>query len=244
MSKTKPGLPKEALQHLMGFYMENAETYEELSQREDYKNDIPKALSKSVDLRGKVVLELGAGTGRFALEVAKKAKLVYAMDVAKPMLTILRGKLKRKGIKNVKVLCASYSKIPLPKESVDVIFSVWSFPAHSKNWDKDLREGKRVLRPGGSMVLIDNSRGGEYVNIKKKLPTPFFLDFNYDLHGWMRSHSFKKSTVITLMDFGTKKNVEKLCGPFFGYDLATYLLARDKTSFEMKASVFRWDKEK
>ena len=42
MSKTKPGLPKEALQHLMGFYMENAETYEELSQREDYKNDITK----------------------------------------------------------------------------------------------------------------------------------------------------------------------------------------------------------
>jgi ubiquinone/menaquinone biosynthesis C-methylase UbiE len=243
MGKTKPGLPEEALQHLMSFYAENAETYEELSRREDYNNEIPKALSNAVDLKGSIVLELGAGTGRFALEVSKKAKLVYALDMVKPMLSILRKKMRKKGIRNVKILRSSYSRIPLPPESVDVIFSVWSFPAHSMNWDRDLREAKRVLRPGGRMILIDNYHGGEYIRIKKKLPGSFFLDFNYNLHKWMRLHGFKHETVNTWMNFGSKSNVEKLCGPFFGYDMATYLLAREKTSFEMRVSVFGWEKQ-
>ena len=241
--RKKPGLPPVALKHLMGFYTDKAELYEELSKREDYRNDVIKAVSKIVDLRGKTVLDLGTGTGRFALDLARKAKLVYAADTCKPMLRVLRRLLRSRGKRNVRVLHSTYSRIQLPRESVDVVVSVWSFPAHSKNWDKDLREVKRVLKPGGMMVLLDNYHGGEYFRIKEKMPTPFFKDFNYDLHEWMRKQGFKRKVVSTLMNPGSKRNVERLCGPFFGYDLSTYLLARDKTCFEMKLSMFYWKKK-
>lgn len=242
--KRKYRLPPKSMRYLMDFYKKKTNIFEELSKRQDVKNDILKALNKHVKLGEKTVLDLGAGTGRFSLEVAKRAKFVYALDISKQMLSVMSNKIRRKGIKNVKPLCASYAKIPLSSESIDIIFSVWAFPSHSTNWDSDLMEVKRVLKPGGIILLVDYFHGGEYFRIREKISSPFFTNHINNLHRWMKAHSFKASVVNTMTDFKTKKNVEQICRPFFGHHLVTYLLARNKTTIKTRVSMFSWLKKK
>ncbi len=251
MAKIKPPkLPKEVLLHLYKVYAEKAEVYDKLSRCEDYNNDILKNILKDVDFKNKVILDLGAGTGKFSIPLTSRAKLVYALDQSKPMIRILRRKIKVKKIKNIKILEAGFEKIPLPKESVDVILSVWTFPAHSKNWETDLKEVKRVLKKDGKIILVDSYYGsGEHIKIKKKtlkVTNPVLysqLDkFSRFLHKWLISKGFKYKVINTLVNFSSKRNIEKLCPHFFGYQTAVYLLVRDKTTFNMKVSIFYGEK--
>lgn len=236
-----PRLPKRVVKHLMEIYWNKTEMYEWFSSCEDV-NNIIKYISKNVDLENKTILDLGAGTGRLSIPLSKRAKFVYALDKSKPMLKILRRKIKAKKIKNIKPIESGFNKIPLPKESIDVVTSLWSFPVHSNNWERDLREVKRILRMDGKTVLIDTHYSGEYHRINKKVHEPDFFPsmekFNRDFHKWMELNKFKHKIITILIDFGSKRNVEKLCGPFFGYEVSTYLLARDKTSFHLNLSVF------
>jgi len=251
MTKIKPPkLPKEVLKNLHKVYAKKAEIYDRLSKCEDYNNDILKTILKDVDFENKIVLDLGVGTGKFSIPLALKTKLIYALDQSKPMIRILRRKIKAKKIRNIKILESGFGKIHLPKESVDIVLSVWSFPAHSKNWEKEFKEVKRVLKKDGKIILVDNYYGsGEHIKIKKKtlkVTNPFMysqLDkFSRNLHKWLISKGFKYKVINTLVNFGSKRNVEKICVHFFGYETAVYLLARDKTSFNMKVSIFYGEK--
>lgn len=162
------------------------------------------------------------------------------------MLGALRKRIRAGKIRNIKVLESGYGRIPLPRESVDVVFSCWSFPSHSDNWERDLGEVKRVLKRGGKIILVDNYPGGEFYRIKKKTLEPEFFSkmtsFTNGLRKWLVSKGFRYNVITILDEFGSKKNVEKLCAPFFGYELATYLLARDRTGFRIQLSVFYWKK--
>lgn len=241
-----PRFPNVALKNLGKIYDQSAEMYERLSRCQDSRNDILKFILKKADLKNKVVLDMGAGSGKLSIPMALKAKQIYAMDISKPMLKILRRKIKSKKMKNIRVLESGYSNIPLPNESVDLIVSLWSFPAHSSSWERDLKEARRVLKKGGEIILIDSNYGGEYQRIKKKVKDPEFTskltEFNKNMHKWLASKGFRYSIIKTLSEFGSKRNVEKACGPFFGYEISTYLLARDRTSFHLNISVFYWKK--
>lgn len=239
-----PKLPKEALKHLSSFYEERIDIHDKLRSCEDRGNAILKAVLK--DLKGRVVLDLGCGSGHLTIPFSRKAKLVYALDNCRPMLRGLRRRIRSGKIRNIRVLESGYGRMPLPRESVDVVFSCWSFPAHSKNWERDFKEARRVLKRDGKIILVDTYSGGEFYRIKKKVQDPEFFSvikkFRSGLHKWLLSKGFRYKVLNIVNEFGSKRNVEKLCAPFFGYEMATYLLARDRTGFRMQVSVFYWQK--
>ena len=47
------------------------------------------------------LIDLGAGTGAFALAAAKHCSKVYAVDVSEPMLAFARGRAQSAGIDNI-----------------------------------------------------------------------------------------------------------------------------------------------
>lgn len=64
-----------------------------------------------------VVLDIGAGGGRYALPLALGCREVIALDPSEGMLDVLRGGLEEHGINNVRVVHARW---PTAVESVDV----------------------------------------------------------------------------------------------------------------------------
>jgi ubiquinone/menaquinone biosynthesis C-methylase UbiE len=96
-----------------------AATYD---KKEKYLNSFEqsKLLPLLGDCQDKKILDVGAGTGRLAVELAKKGALVTALDVSEAMLEVLQRKNKK--IKTVLVI----SHMQRVKEAADSIIEVVS----------------------------------------------------------------------------------------------------------------------
>jgi ubiquinone/menaquinone biosynthesis C-methylase UbiE len=109
---------------------------------------------------GMKIADLGAGTGAYALELAKAvapAGKVYACEVQKELLTRMRNDATAAHITNIEYLWSNIEKIggtKLADNSVDgavisnVLFIVEDRPAF-------LAEVKRIVKPAGHVYFID-----------------------------------------------------------------------------------------
>lgn len=101
------------------------------------------------------VLEIGCGIGRVGEVLAGKCRQWIGADVSEQMLGHLTRRLADKPTVRT-VALNGYDLRNIESESVDVVYSTVVFP-HLEDWERFryVKEGMRVLRPGGRM-LIDN----------------------------------------------------------------------------------------
>ena len=66
-----------------------------------------------VKFAGKTVLDIGCGTGVYALLLAPEAKAVAGVDSSAAMLRIFRAERDRRGIKNAACLLSAWAKLPV-----------------------------------------------------------------------------------------------------------------------------------
>ena len=145
-------------------YNTQADKYERLVSREDYQQNITPALNQIRPLAGLEVVELGAGTGRLTRLLAPIVRSMRAFDVAQPMLDVARAKLQKSASQNWALGVADNRNLPLKGQSADIVISGWSICYtivwHPDNWraelGKALFEMKRVLRPGGAIILLED----------------------------------------------------------------------------------------
>lgn len=105
-----------------------------------------------VNIEPDVVLDVGCGTGQAMPALMKRysGARVLAVDLAEGMLH--RARAQRRWWRRPAVLCADAAALPLPDESVDLVFSNLML-----QWCNDLdavfREFRRVLKPQGLVTF-------------------------------------------------------------------------------------------
>ncbi len=102
-------------------------------------------------VRGTDVLELGYGTGEIAVELCRRGHAVVGIDRSPRMRLQASRKCAREGC-TPRLLLGSASALPLPNGSVDTIVSTFpsSYIVDPRTW----REARRILRPGGRVVIV------------------------------------------------------------------------------------------
>ena len=102
------------------------------------------------------VVDLGAGTGLITLALAPQVETVTAVDIAPQMLEHLDAAAAADGIDNVTPVAADIRMLPLADESATLVVSNYTFH-HLVDSDKEiaLSEVRRILAPGGRLVLCD-----------------------------------------------------------------------------------------
>jgi SAM-dependent methyltransferase len=80
-----------------------ASTYPRYSDEgSEFENNLIKMiLEKGVSFEGKSVLDIGCGTGRYTLRIAKMAKNVLGIDISEDMLEIMMNDAEEEGIDNL-----------------------------------------------------------------------------------------------------------------------------------------------
>lgn len=108
------------------------------------------------------VLDLGCGTGRHSLFLANNGFFVYAIDISKTGIEILKRNAKKQGLKNISYKLHNITKIPYPNNFFDALICVFAM-GHGTLSDakKTINEIYRVLKPKGMVVT-------EFMSIKDK----------------------------------------------------------------------------
>jgi demethylmenaquinone methyltransferase / 2-methoxy-6-polyprenyl-1,4-benzoquinol methylase len=109
------------------------------------------------------VLDVATGTGDLAIAVASlKPQKIVGIDISEKMVEIGRQKLLEHGLDQVITLhLADAEKIPFSDNSFDAVtvaFGVRNF----ENLKVGLAEMKRVLRPGGIMLILEFSHPSSF----------------------------------------------------------------------------------
>jgi SAM-dependent methyltransferase len=103
-----------------------------------------------------VVVDLGAGTGTFALAVAPLCRRVIAVDVSPAMLDYMHVRAERAGIDNLDVVHGGFLSYEHQGEPADVVYSrnaLHHLPDFWKAIALDRVAG--ILKPGGILRLHD-----------------------------------------------------------------------------------------
>ncbi len=136
-------------------YWKMPEAYDELTEGEELHPGIFQQLEP--DVRGRTVLDAGAGSGRATFECLRYgASLVYAVEPSPGLLRILERKLASRSVTGrVTLYRGTFSAIPLPDRCVDLALSCSAFTAEpAQGGEPGLAELKRVTKPGGKIVII------------------------------------------------------------------------------------------
>ncbi|ATL32140.1 bifunctional class I SAM-dependent methyltransferase/N-acetyltransferase [Streptomyces formicae] len=123
------------------------------------------------------VLDLGCGPGRAALLLAAEAGAeVTAVDLHEPFLDELRASAEARGLTgSITAVNADMTELPHPDGSFDLIWAESS--AYAVGFDTALRAWRRLLAPGGALVLTEC----EWTTAEPSAAARAFWDQHYPL---------------------------------------------------------------
>ena len=125
-------------------------------KRDEYQK--PHEVLMALSLKpGETIADIGAGSGYFALRFAAHlgdTGRVFAVDIDPEMVRHLNRRVRDAGVRNVQTILAEPSDPLLPDTSVDrfVVVDTWHHVEKPLDY---LALMKRMLKPGGQVVMID-----------------------------------------------------------------------------------------
>ncbi|MGE2713442.1 class I SAM-dependent methyltransferase [Mycolicibacterium litorale] len=111
----------------------------------------PEAIDWLLSRGAHTVLDLGAGTGKLTTRLVERGLDVIAVDPIPEMLEVLTGALP-----DTPALLGTAEEIPLADDSVDAVLVAQAW--HWFDPERAVKEVTRVLRPGGRLGLVWNTR--------------------------------------------------------------------------------------
>jgi ubiquinone/menaquinone biosynthesis C-methylase UbiE len=106
-------------------------------------------------LRGAArVLDVGCGAGHLSFALARTVGAIVASDLSADMLAAVAVEAKRRTLENLTTQRASVESLPFESASFDAVCTRFS-AHHWTNLRRGVAEMRRVLKPGGRLIVID-----------------------------------------------------------------------------------------
>jgi ubiquinone/menaquinone biosynthesis C-methylase UbiE len=145
------------------------------------------------------------------------------------MLEVAAAKLAERGLENVQVEVADHRRLPLTDHSADLAIAGWSLcylvVEHPESWQavlgEALREIVRVLRPGGTIVVLETLGTGH--------ETPQPPDPLARYYAFLEGQGFNSTWIRTDYQFASLAEAESLTRFFFGDELAQAVVENEWT---------------
>ncbi len=130
------------------------DTYHQMFR--DYEQEAARIMAALRLDASATVIDMGCGTGAFALHAARCYRTVYAVDVSRAMLGRARRKAKRAGLGNIVFRHGGFLTYEHADPPTDAVVSVAALHHLPDFWKlAGLNRVASMLRPGGRLYLFD-----------------------------------------------------------------------------------------
>ena len=216
------------MDHYVNIYENHADQYHRMIAAEDVEGNLPRALEMATPLVGQRVLDLGSGTGRIPLLLHQTAAQITALDLHAGMLREQQRQRDRVG-GDWGLLQGDMRVLPFPANTFDVVTAGWAI-GHFQGWfaddwqtqvDRALREMRRVVVPGGALIIIETLTTGSTTPAP---PTEGLAAY----YNWLEDQwGFTRQEISTYYQFRDLAEAVELAGFFFGDELAEKVCANN-----------------
>jgi SAM-dependent methyltransferase len=181
----------------------NIELYELENQALDPDGHVLGAMRARAPWAGKTLLDLGCGSGYWLGRYADEAAEVIGVEPDPRLLPLAAARDPR-----ARVLRGSAEHIPLGDRSVDVAHARFAY-FFSPDCDAGLAEVMRVLRPGGTLVVIGNDlRAGEFAGLLRAAEGALVPAGGEEADAWWAARGADRTLVRSSWRFASRADFE------------------------------------
>ncbi len=181
----------------------NIALYEVENRALDPDGHVLAAMRARAPWAGRTLLDLGCGSGFWLPGYAAEAARVIGVEPDPRLLPLAADRDAR-----VRVLRGSAEHIPLDDQSVDVVHArfAYFFPP---GCDAGLAEVMRVLRPGGTLVVVGNDlRAGEFAELLRAAAGALVPAGGDETDAWWAARGADRVTVRSAWRFSSRADFE------------------------------------
>lgn len=136
-----------------------------------------------------VIADLGAGEGTLSLMLAQRAERVIAVDSSEKMVEYGTGVAHNHGVNNLEYRLGDLEELPVEDGTVDLALLHQSLH-HALHPAKAIEEARRILKPGGRIVILDLLKHG--FDQARDMYADVWLGFSHvELSNLLRASGFR-----------------------------------------------------
>jgi SAM-dependent methyltransferase len=170
------------------------------------------------DVRGLEILEVGAGSGRDSIELARRGARVTVIDYVGSSLGVVARNASGAGV-TIRLVCGDGTRMPFDEGTFDVVFHQ-GLMEHFRDPGPLLRDNRRVLKAGGHVVIDVPQRWHIYTLGKKIL-----IALDRWFAGWETEYSIRElERIVQEQGFRVTRRFGDWMVPGFFYRALRYSL--------------------
>jgi ubiquinone/menaquinone biosynthesis C-methylase UbiE len=168
---------------------------------------------------------MGAGTGRLTRLLAPVVRSIQAFDASEHMLELAESRLQALPRHNWRLGVCDHRRLAAEACSADITIAGWSICYlvvwNHESWQEEVRrslaEMRRVLRPGGTMIILETLGTGTEV--------PLIPENLAAYYAFLEESGFSFRHFRTDYRFPSMAEAGSLCTFFFGETMAEKFIA-------------------
>lgn len=181
--------------------------YEAENRAQDVDGRIPDVLRRIAPWTGATIVDVGCGSGFHLTAFAVDAARVFGVEPHAPLADAARTRMAT--TPNVEVVGGHAEALPLPDGSVDIVHARTAYFFGSGS-GPGIVEAMRVLRPGGTLVVVDldvsASPYGDWMRADLPKYDPAAVESYFDAQG------FELEKVDTVWRFEDRRTMRAVLG--------------------------------
>lgn len=215
-------------------YQQYPEVYEAFSTT-PYTPNVYDQLLQRVKIAGKLVADVGAGTGLSTFALARHARRVIGVELEPAMLRVAAAKTPPAGRPHVSFLAGDAIALPLANDSVDVVTGITLALWPPEQYRDFIREGLRAARERVVYLGIPPGwYGGELNTIIGDLdPYAAVIEAIF-----LEEFGGTFEDITSVQEYGTLEHITNTYGFIFGRKVIEHLKQEKQTSILWKFRIY------
>lgn len=202
------------------------ETYERENEAIARDGRLDAALREIADPAGLDFLDVGTGTGFWLPRYAAEVSSVTGVEPDPELRQVAQARVA--SIDNVAVVAGSAEHLPVADASVDIVHARFAY-FFGRGAEAGLAEVRRVMRPGGTFIAVDNDWGwGEFSQLLQLGASGNAAIDPGETDAWWRAHGAERVDVQAGWEARSSKELEAILRLEFADDVVDRFLV-DRT---------------